>query len=99
MCKRCCGCRWPVAECYERFFDHFIDERRARPLTLQILVSELHPRNDARQSRVFGGIDIPSDASWDPLKAAICATAQRLLPPPGGAAPASSNRAAAYRSP
>ena len=99
MCKRCCGCRWPVFERYARCFDRFIDERRARPLTLQILVSELHPRNDARQSRVFGGIDIPSDASWDPLKAAICATAQRLLPPPGGAAPASSNRAAAYRSP
>jgi AcrR family transcriptional regulator len=36
----------PLAERYARFFEHFIDELRARPLTLEILASELHERNE-----------------------------------------------------
>ncbi len=122
--------RLPVAERYARFFEHFIDELRARPLTLQILASEVQQRNElttlletereawgveasrvlggdelqahpalagvtlllvagvqylllrARQTRVFGGIDIQSDAGWKQLKASIAAMAQQLLQPP-----------------
>jgi AcrR family transcriptional regulator len=36
----------PADERYARFFDHFIDELRQRPLTLEILVAELTERND-----------------------------------------------------
>lgn len=35
----------PVAERYARFFEHFIDALRERPLTLEILVGELSQRN------------------------------------------------------
>ena len=126
--------RLPVADRYARFFDHFIDELRARPLTLQILASEVQQRNAlttlletereawgaeasrvlggdvlqahpalpgvtlllvagvqylllrARQTRVFGGVDIQSDAGWNELKASISAMAQQLLQPPTAAA-------------
>ena len=36
----------PVAERYAAFFDHFVDELRARPLTLEILAAEVAHRND-----------------------------------------------------
>jgi AcrR family transcriptional regulator len=36
----------PAAERYARFFDHFIDELRQRPLTLEILAAELNERNE-----------------------------------------------------
>jgi AcrR family transcriptional regulator len=36
----------PAAERYARFFDHFIDELRRRPLTLEILAAELNERNE-----------------------------------------------------
>jgi len=36
----------PAAERYARFFEHFIDELRRRPLTLEILVAELSERNE-----------------------------------------------------
>ena len=36
----------PLAERYARFFEHFIDELRARPLTLEILAGELNERNE-----------------------------------------------------
>jgi len=35
----------PAAERYARFFDHFIDELRQRPLTLEILAVEMQQRN------------------------------------------------------
>jgi len=35
----------PVAERYARFFDHFIDALRARPLTLEVLAAEVLERN------------------------------------------------------
>jgi len=35
----------PAAERWSLFFDHFIDELRARPLTLEILAAELAHRN------------------------------------------------------
>ncbi len=111
------------------FFEHFIDELRARPLTLEILAAEIRHRNEltaileaereawgeqatrvlggaefatrpelrgvtlllvagvqhlllrSRRIRVFGGLDLHTDAAWDELKAAIGALAQRLLAP------------------
>ena len=36
----------PLAERYARFFEHFIDGLRARPLTLEIMAAELAERNE-----------------------------------------------------
>ena len=36
----------PLAERYARFFEHFIDGLRARPLTLEIMAAELTERNE-----------------------------------------------------
>ena len=139
----------PAAERYARFFEHFIDELRSRPLTLAILAAELSERNEltailevereqwgedaarvlggadwprepvlahltlllvagvqflalrARHTRVFGGVDIQSDAGWADLKRALRYLAVRLLPADGGVAnpppPAPGRRAAAGR--
>jgi AcrR family transcriptional regulator len=117
----------PVAERYSRFFEHFIDALRQRPLTLEILAAELVQRNEltaileaereawgeqaarvlggpefarqpwlqgatillvsgvqyllvrARLIRVFGGIDLHTDAGWDQLKASVRALAKRMF--------------------
>ena len=58
----------PLAERYARFFEHFIDGLRARPLTLEIMAAELTERNEltailetereewgAEVSRLLGG--------------------------------------------
>lgn len=120
----------PLAERYVRFFAHFIDELRARPLTVEILAAELGHRNEltaileaereewgheatrvlggpafaarpflngvtlllvagvqylvlrGRRIRVFGGLDLQSDAGWDALKGSIAELARTLFPPP-----------------
>jgi AcrR family transcriptional regulator len=142
----------PMAERYARFFDHFIDELRARPLTLEILAAEVQDRNEltailetereqwgeeagrvlggaefaawphakaltillvvavqyllvrSRKVRVFGGIDVRTDAGWRELKAAIHATALRIFTPtaapaapPPSSPPPSPPRAAVRR--
>jgi AcrR family transcriptional regulator len=119
----------PLAERYARFFEHFVDELRARPLTVEILAAELGHRNEltaileaereqwgheatrvlggaefatrpflngvtlllvagvqylvlrSRRIRIFGGVDLRSDAGWDQLKASIAALAATLFPP------------------
>jgi len=38
--------RLPLAERYARFFEHFIDGLRARPLTLEIMAAEVSERNE-----------------------------------------------------
>ena len=123
----------PLAERYARFFEHFIDGLRARPLTLEIMAAELSERNEltailetereqwgaeasrllgsdawarrpalrattlllvagvqyllirSRTIRLFGGLDIRSDADWAALKAAVRQLALDLL---GDAPPA-----------
>jgi AcrR family transcriptional regulator len=113
----------PAAERYARFFEHFVDALRERPLTIEILAAELVERNElaavlesererwgeeasrllaakefsrrpelqgltllliagvqylllrSRKIRIFGGVDIASDAGWAELKAAIRKTA------------------------
>ena len=117
----------PLLERYVRFFDHFVDAMRERPLTIEILAAEIAERNDltavlesereawgeaasrlvggaefaarpelrgvtillvsgvqyllvrSRTIRVFGGVDIKTDAGWAELKAAIRALAASLL--------------------
>ena len=111
--------RLDAAERYARFFEHFIDALRERPLTLEILAAEIVERNDltailesereawgeeasrllaagefarrpglrgltlllvagvqhllvrSRKIRIFGGVDLRTDAGWNELKAAI----------------------------
>jgi len=118
----------PPGERWARFFEHFIDELRARPLTLEILAAEVQDRNEltaileaereawgeeaarvlggaefarvahvnaitillvagvqhllarARKLRVFGGIDVRTDAGWAELKAGIRALAEKIFP-------------------
>lgn len=120
----------PMAERYARFFEHFIDELRARPLTVEILAAELTHRNAltaileaereawgneasrvlggpefaarpflngvtlllvagvqylvlrSRRIRVFGSVDLQSDAGWAEMKASITQLARALFPPP-----------------
>lgn len=120
----------PMAERYARFFEHFIDELRARPLTVEILAAELTHRNAltaileaereawgneasrvlggpefaarpflngvtlllvagvqylvlrSRRIRVFGSVDLQSDAGWAEMKASITELARALFPPP-----------------
>ena len=117
----------PDAERYARFFEHFIDGLRARPLTLAILAAEVLEHNEltvileaereawgqqaaqvlggevlaqsqdlaaltvvliggvqylllrARRVRIFGGIEIQSEAGWAQLKASIRSMASKLL--------------------
>jgi len=120
----------PAAERWAGFFDHFIDELRRRPLTLEVLAAELVERNEltaileaereawgfeavrtlggdefaarphlqgvtlllvagvqylllrSRRIRVFGGVDVQSDAGWAQLKQAIRALARDAFAPP-----------------
>lgn len=117
----------PPAERWARFFEHFVDGLRARPLTVEILAAEVAERNEltalleaereawgeqatrllggaefaarpelrtitlvlvagvqyllvrSRRIRVFGGLELASDAAWDDIKASIRATALRLF--------------------
>jgi AcrR family transcriptional regulator len=118
----------PAAERWAAFFDHFIDELRQRPLTLEILAAEVHERNEltaileaereewgeqaarvlggeafaaspqlrgitlllvagvqylllrSRRIRIFGGVDVQSNAGWLELKGALHALAAQIVP-------------------
>jgi AcrR family transcriptional regulator len=122
----------PAAERWATFFDHFIDELRRRPLTLEVLAAELVERNEltailesereawgqeatrtlggaefaarphlqgvtlllvagvqylllrSRRIRVFGGVDLRSDAGWSQLKQSIRALARDAFAPQPG---------------
>ena len=119
----------PAAERWARFFEHFIDELRRRPLTLEVLAAELVERNEltaileaerevwgeeamrvlggtelaarphlqavtlllvagvqylllrSRRIRIFGGVDLRSDAGWAQLKQSIRALGQDVFGP------------------
>ena len=121
--------RLTAPERYARFFDHFIDALRERPLTLEILAAEMVERNDltavlesereawgeeasrllaadefarrpalrgltlllvagvqyllvrSRKIRIFGGLELKSDAGWDELKESIRRTALAVMRP------------------
>jgi AcrR family transcriptional regulator len=117
----------PAEVRYVRFFEHFIDELRRRPLTLEILAAELTERNEltaileaereawgeeavrvlggaefaarphlqgvtlllvagvqylllrSRRIRVFGGVDLHSEAGWLQLKQGIRSLAREAF--------------------
>ena len=117
----------PAAERFARFFEHFVDALRARPLTIEILAAEIAQRNAltviletereawgeqaaallaggeferhpemrgivllliagtqylllrARTIRIFGGLDVRSDAGWATLKASVRAMAVAMF--------------------
>ena len=117
----------PAPERFARFFEHFVDALRARPLTIEILAAEVTQRNElsaileaereawgeqaalllggsqfnahpemrgiallliagtqylllrARTIRVFGGLDIQSDAGWSTLKASVRTMAMSMF--------------------
>jgi AcrR family transcriptional regulator len=126
----------PEAERWTRFFEHFIDGLRARPMTLEILAAEvllernaltaileaereawgeeaaqvlagpaLNARPElrtltlllvagvqylllrARRIRIFGGLEIQTDAGWDDIKRALRAMAQGLFAAPSPESP------------
>ena len=120
----------PPAERWARFFEHFIDALRERPLTIEVLAAEIDDRNEltalleaereqwgeeaarvlggaefaarphlqgvtlmlvagvqyllvrSRRIRIFGGIELKSDAGWARLKADLRQLALQLFPPP-----------------
>ncbi|WP_284616175.1 TetR/AcrR family transcriptional regulator [Aquabacterium humicola] len=119
----------PEGERWARFFEHFIDGLRARPLTIEILAAEVLDRNAltavlesereawgeqaarvlggaslasrpelrtltlllvagvqylllrARRIRIFGGLEINSEAGWQQIKQDIRRSALALFPP------------------
>lgn len=123
----------PPAERFARFFEHFVDALRERPLTVEILAAEIVQRNEltailetererwgeraerllggaewqarpqlrgatllwiagvqyllvrARTIRIFGRLDLRSDAGWDAIKASVRASVQTLLAAPPAA--------------
>jgi AcrR family transcriptional regulator len=82
----------PVAVRYARFFEHFIDELRARPLTLEILAAEVHDRNELtalleaereqwgeEAGRVLGGAEFAAVPHAKALTLLLVAGVQYLL--------------------
>jgi AcrR family transcriptional regulator len=82
----------PVAERYARFFEHFIDGLRSRPLTLEVMAAELLERNEltaileaereawgAEAARVIGGPELARDPSLATLTLLLVAGVQYLL--------------------
>ncbi len=82
----------PVAQRYTRFFEHFIDDLRARPLTLEILAAELNQHNElsailetereawgAEATRVLGGATLQATPAMRGLTLLLVAGVQYLL--------------------
>ncbi|HEX2543125.1 MAG TPA: helix-turn-helix domain-containing protein [Caldimonas sp.] len=82
----------PLAERYARFFEHFIDALRARPLTLEILAAEVVERNaltaileserehwGEEASRLLGGTAFAGRAEMRGLTLLLISGVQYLL--------------------
>lgn len=82
----------PAAERYARFFEHFIDELRARPLTVAVLAGEVHERNaltaileEEREqwgqeaARVLGGAEWAAHRYLNGVTLLLVAGVQHLL--------------------
>ncbi len=82
----------PVAERYARFFEHFIDALRARPLTLELLAAEVVQRNELtaileaereawgeEASRVLGGPEFAREPWMQGVTLLLVAGVQYLL--------------------
>lgn len=120
----------PLAERYVRFFEHFVEGLRARPLTLEIMAAEVQERNAltailetereqwgeqvarvlggdeaqaaawlngvslllvagvqylllrSRSIRIFGGVELRTDAGWAMLLQSVRALAEQTLAGP-----------------
>ena len=82
----------PASERYARFFEHFIDGLRARPLTLEILAAEVLQRNELsalleaereawgeEASRVLGSTEFAQRPELQGLTVVLIAGVQYLL--------------------
>jgi AcrR family transcriptional regulator len=82
----------PLEDRYARFFEHFIDELRSRPLTLEILASEVNEHNEltailedereawgAEATRVLGGAEFEARPALRGLTLLLVAGVQYLL--------------------
>jgi AcrR family transcriptional regulator len=82
----------PAAERYARFFEHFVDALRARPLTVEILAGEVLARNELtaileaereawgqEATRVLGGPELQRQAWAGTLMNVLVAGVQHLL--------------------
>ncbi len=82
----------PLAERYARFFEHFIDELRRRPLTLEVLAAEVAERNaltaileaereqwGQEASRMLGGAGLQARPHAGTLTLLLVAGVQYLL--------------------
>lgn len=82
----------PAAERYAAFFEHFIDELRARPLTLEILAAEVAHRNELtailetereawgeQATRLLGGADFERRPELRAVTLLLVAGVQYLL--------------------
>jgi len=82
----------PLSERYARFFEHFIDALRARPLTLEILAAEIVERNaltailesereqwGADAARLLGGDAFARRREWQALTLLLISGVQYLL--------------------
>ena len=82
----------PAAERYVRFFDHFIDELRRRPLTLEVLAAEVQQRNELtaileaereawgeEATRILGGAEFVQQPHIAVVTVVLVAGVQHLL--------------------
>lgn len=82
----------PAAERWQRFIEHFVDELRARPLTLEILAAELQHRNEftaileaereawgEQAARLLGGPDVARPDAVRGVSLVVIAGVQYLL--------------------
>jgi AcrR family transcriptional regulator len=82
----------PAAERWARFFEHFIDELRRRPLTLEVLAAELVDRNELtaileaereawgeEAMRVLGGAELAARPHLQAVTLLLVAGVQYLL--------------------
>ena len=82
----------PVAERYARFLEHFIDELRRRPLTVEVLAGEVNERNELtaileaereqwgeEATRVLGGAEFAARPWLQGVTLLLVAGVQHLL--------------------
>jgi AcrR family transcriptional regulator len=68
-----------------------------RGITLLLVAGVQYLLVRSRKIRIFGGLDLRSDAGWDALKAAVAGMAQQLLGTPAGLATLPRRRPSARR--
>jgi AcrR family transcriptional regulator len=77
--------------------DDFERTPQLRGITLLLVAGVQYLLVRSRKIRIFGGLDLRSDAGWDALKAAVADMAQQLLGTPAGLATLPRRRPSARR--